>query len=121
MELLEKGIVNLETHIRNIKRFNLPVIVAINKFSTDTRKELDFVREKAIAAGASDAQVAQHWELGGEGALDLAKSLIKVCDSSDANPGFLYDLNLSLKVNYLKYSFFSLYKKAHSKKASKMI
>ncbi|XP_015784090.1 formate--tetrahydrofolate ligase [Tetranychus urticae] len=97
MELLEKGTVNLETHIRNIRRFNLPVVVAINKFSTDTLKELDFVREKAIAAGASDAQIANHWELGGEGALDLAKSLIKVCDQSESNSRFLYDLNLTIK------------------------
>ncbi|XP_053209979.1 LOW QUALITY PROTEIN: uncharacterized protein LOC128393791 [Panonychus citri] len=97
MELLEKGIVNLETHIRNIRRFNLPVVVAVNAFSTDTQKELDFVRSRAIQAGASDAQIAQHWELGGEGAQDLANSVLKVCQSPNEDCKFLYDLKLTIK------------------------
>lgn len=100
MELLEKGIVNLETHIRNIRRFNLPVVVAVNAFSTDTQKELDFVRSRAIQAGASDAQIAQHWELGGEGAQDLANSVLKVCQSPNEDCKFLYDLKLTIKVRY---------------------
>ena len=102
MELLEKGIVNLETHIRNIRKFNLPVVVAVNKFSNDTQKELDFVRDRAIQAGASDAQIANNWELGGEGAQDLAKSVVKICGQSpNENCKFLYDLKLTIKVIYV--------------------
>ena len=70
LELLEKGCSNLAAHIRTARKFGLPVVVAVNKFHTDTQAELDLVRKLAIEAGASDAQSSNHWALGGAGAVD---------------------------------------------------
>eukprot|EP01147_Barroeca_monosierra_P005100 gene5100-141_t len=96
LELLEKGICNVERHIENAKKFGVPVVVAINAFATDTEAELSFLRERCIAAGALDAVVSSHWSDGGKGAVDLAESIIKATDHpSDFK--FLYDVNLSIE------------------------
>ncbi|KAH7326348.1 formate--tetrahydrofolate ligase-domain-containing protein [Stachybotrys elegans] len=76
VEILRAGCVNLKKHIANAKSFGVPVVVAINKFSTDTEAEIAVVREEAIAAGAEDAILANHWAEGGKGAVDLAKGVI---------------------------------------------
>jgi methylenetetrahydrofolate dehydrogenase (NADP+)/methenyltetrahydrofolate cyclohydrolase/formyltetrahydrofolate synthetase len=99
LELLENGMSNLRRHIENTAvKFNLPVVVAINKFSTDTDAELELIRKVSIAAGAADACVTDHWALGGQGAVDLAKAVMRVCSNSNGQSGrFLYDLNGSIK------------------------
>ncbi|CAK7272171.1 tetrahydrofolate synthase [Sporothrix epigloea] len=76
VEILRNGCVNLRKHIANAKTYGVPVVVAINKFSTDTDAEIAVVREEAIAAGAEDAILANHWAEGGKGAVDLAKAII---------------------------------------------
>jgi methylenetetrahydrofolate dehydrogenase (NADP+) / methenyltetrahydrofolate cyclohydrolase / formyltetrahydrofolate synthetase len=76
IEILRKGCVNLKKHISNAKSFGVPVVVAINKFETDTAAEIEVLREEAIAAGAEDAIPANHWAEGGKGAVDLAKGVI---------------------------------------------
>lgn len=96
LELLEKGICNLEAHIENIKRFGVPVVVAVNPFKDDTAAELALIRQHAIAAGAEDAIVCTHWAHGGEGAVDLAKAVIAACDKP-SNFQFLYPLEWSIK------------------------
>ncbi|KAK5016682.1 tetrahydrofolate synthase, partial [Cryomyces antarcticus] len=76
VEILRKGCVNLKKHIQNAKHFGVPVVVAINKFETDTEAEVEALREEAIAAGAEDAIAANHWAEGGKGAIDLAKGVM---------------------------------------------
>jgi methylenetetrahydrofolate dehydrogenase (NADP+)/methenyltetrahydrofolate cyclohydrolase/formyltetrahydrofolate synthetase len=92
IELLRKGCVNLKKHIENAKQYGVPVVVAINKFATDTDAEIEVIREEAIAAGAEDAIPANHFAEGGKGAIDLAKGII----SASAKPKdfkLLYDVN----------------------------
>ncbi|KAI1344708.1 formate-tetrahydrofolate ligase [Xylariaceae sp. FL0016] len=76
VDILRKGCVNLKKHIENAKAYGCPVVVAVNKFSTDTDAEIAVVREEAIAAGAEDAILANHWAEGGKGAVNLAKGVI---------------------------------------------
>ena len=81
VDILRAGCVNLKKHIANAKSFGVPVVVAINKFSTDTEAEIQVVREESIAAGAEDAILANHWAEGGKGAIDLAHGVIKAAES----------------------------------------
>lgn len=76
---LSLGFENLEKHIQNIKRYNLPVVVALNVFNTDTQAELDFVREKCDDLGVK-AELSRVWSLGGEGGIDLAKTVVDVAN-----------------------------------------
>jgi formyltetrahydrofolate synthetase len=96
LALLEKGCGNLIAHIKNAKSFGVPLVVAINKFKTDTDAEIALVKKWAIAAGAEDAVMSDHWALGGVGAIELANAVIKACEKP-SNGKFLYDLNLSIK------------------------
>ncbi|KAK2732862.1 tetrahydrofolate synthase [Onygenales sp. PD_40] len=90
-ELLRKGCVNLKKHIQNAKQYGIPVVVAINKFETDTDAEVEVIREEAIAAGAEDAIPANHWAEGGAGAVDLAKGVI-IASSKPKDFKLLYSL-----------------------------
>jgi formyltetrahydrofolate synthetase len=91
LELLEKGLTNLEAHIENALKFGIPTVVAVNSFKDDTPAEVELVREAAIKAGAHDAVVSRHWMEGGKGAVDLAKAVVDACDQpSDFK--FLYPL-----------------------------
>lgn len=90
VELLRKGCVNLAKHIANAKFYGIPVVVAINKFHTDTEAEIQVIREEAIKAGAEDAVPANHWAKGGEGAIDLAKAVIE-SSTKPKNFRLLYD------------------------------
>lgn len=76
VDILRKGCVNLKKHIENARQYGVPVVVAINKFETDTEAEVQVIREEAIAAGAEDAIPANHWAEGGAGAVELAKGVI---------------------------------------------
>ena len=97
LELLRKGLDNLLHHISIAKRFGIPVVVAVNKFYTDTQAELELVRKVAVEeGGAFDAVISNHWELGGKGALDLAEAVVKAGEQpSDFE--FLYPLDQSIK------------------------
>ncbi|KAF1972691.1 FTHFS-domain-containing protein [Bimuria novae-zelandiae CBS 107.79] len=96
VEILRKGCVNLKKHIENAKSYGVPVVVCINRFSTDTQAEIDVIKEEALAAGAEDAIAANHWAEGGKGAVDLAKGIIA---ASNAKSDFklLYDLEGSVQ------------------------
>lgn len=96
VEILRKGCVNLRKHIANAKQYGVPVIVAINKFHTDTDAEIQVIREEAIAAGAEDAIPANHWAEGGAGAVDLGKGVI-VASSKPKNFKLLYELEGSIQ------------------------
>jgi methylenetetrahydrofolate dehydrogenase (NADP+)/methenyltetrahydrofolate cyclohydrolase/formyltetrahydrofolate synthetase len=92
VEILRKGCVNLKKHISNARSYGVPVVVAINKFETDTAAEIEVIREEAIAAGAEDAIPANHWAEGGKGAVDLAKGVIAASEK-EKNFKLLYSLD----------------------------
>ena len=96
LDLLRKGIANLEAHLAIIRKFGLPAVVAINSFPTDTAAEHELVRQAALKAGASDAVVAKNWALGGEGAADLARAVDKAA-SAPSQVKLLYPLEMSIK------------------------
>ena len=99
LELLKKGLCNLEQHLDNIAhKFQLPVIVAVNSFETDSSTELAMVCESALKAGANDACVIANHSQGGEGAANLAKAIENLCKKPKAKePKFTYPLNISIK------------------------
>ncbi|KAF8851919.1 FTHFS-domain-containing protein [Acephala macrosclerotiorum] len=92
VEILRAGCVNLKKHIANAKTFGVPVVVAINKFETDTPAEIEVIREESIAAGAEDAIAANHWAEGGKGAVELAKGVI-AASGKDKDFKLLYNLD----------------------------
>jgi formate--tetrahydrofolate ligase len=77
MQAIEEGICNLQKQIENVSIFGIPVVVAINRFSCDTDKEIEFVKKKACEFGAYDCCVSEVWREGSRGGIDLAKSIIK--------------------------------------------
>jgi len=93
---VEEGICNLEKHIESAKYFGVPVVVAMNKFITDTDKEIELVRKRAIDAGADDAAISEVWEKGGQGGKELAKAVVQACEKK-TNFRFLYELDESIK------------------------
>jgi formate--tetrahydrofolate ligase len=93
---LERGIANLERHLNNLRNhFGLPVVIAVNRFGTDTDAELGLLRQKLAHHGAPIVE-ARHFELGGAGAEDLAREVVRLADSGAANFRFLYDDDLPL-------------------------
>ncbi|KAJ3402774.1 tetrahydrofolate synthase [Chytridiales sp. JEL 0842] len=97
LELVEKGCANMCKHISNARKFGVPVVVAINRFTSDTDAELEIIRKKAIEAGAEDAVPCDHWAKGGAGAVDLANAVVKVTEKDNKNFKFLYDLDSSIE------------------------
>ena len=96
IDILRKGCVNLRKHISNAREYDIPVVVAINKFETDTEAEIAVVREEALAAGATDAIPANHWAEGGQGAVDLAKGVI-AASAKEKDFKLLYHLDGSVQ------------------------
>ncbi|NMC52862.1 MAG: formate--tetrahydrofolate ligase [Chloroflexi bacterium] len=97
LDLLRAGIENMLHHIKTARKFGIPVVVAVNQFFTDTEAELELVRKAAVEEGGAEAAVVcKHWELGGEGAVDLAKAVVEAAEKPSQFQ-FLYDLNLSIK------------------------
>lgn len=92
---LKHGFENLRVHIENISKFGLHSIVALNKFSTDTDKEISLIKELCASMGV-EAVLCETWEKGGEGGITLAEKVVEICGKSSSFR-FLYDLNLSLK------------------------
>ena len=99
---VKSGCKNLERHIKNIRKFGVPVIVGINDYITDTKNEhnaiIDFCKNMGVAC-----KISSHWEKGGEGATDLAIEVAKLADSGTAEFKTLYDSQMSLwdKTEYI--------------------
>jgi len=93
---LRAGMANLEAHLTTAARFGVPVVVAINRFSTDSQHELDLIRESALNAGAFAAVTTEHHALGGEGARDLAEAVVQA-SSQPSQFEFLYPLDRPIK------------------------
>ncbi len=100
VEAVNKGCANLGRHIENLKSFGVPVVVAINHFVTDTDAEVQAVKDYVHKQG-SEAVLSRHWELGGEGAEDLARRVAEVADSGMASFSPIYPDEMSLldKIN----------------------
>ncbi|XP_067643418.1 C-1-tetrahydrofolate synthase, cytoplasmic isoform X2 [Eurosta solidaginis] len=96
LELLEKGLPNLLQHISNGQTFGFPVIVAINRHTSDTDAEHKLIKDAALKAGAFAAVLCTHWSDGGEGATELADAVIKACERPSGFK-FLYENNLPLE------------------------
>ena len=96
LDLLAKGLANLTAHITNARRFGAPVVVAINRFTTDTEAEIELIRKAALAVRADDAVPSTHWADGGAGAVALAKAVIAAC-GKPSNFKFLYPLEWDIK------------------------
>ena len=95
LKALKKGLVNLERHINNVRKFGLPVTVAINHFVTDTKKEVNAVVDFGKTLGVKTS-VCTHWSDGGEGAKDLAKIVDEICREEKNTFKFLYDDKMPL-------------------------
>ena len=94
---LEAGLPNLLQHVENMQNvYKLPVVVAINAFPTDTDAELKLVQDKCKELGVN-AALAQHWAKGSEGAIDLAKEVVRLCDKSNDSFEYCYSCDLSIK------------------------
>lgn len=95
VDALERGAINLVRHIENVRQFGLPVVVAINTFTTDTAAEHAKIREIATAHGC-EAHLCTHWADGGAGAVELAEAVAALADKDGAQFAPLYDDKLSL-------------------------
>ena len=122
IDAVERGAVNLEKHIENIRLFGVPAVVAINRFTTDTDKEIEAVRKKALAAGADDAVVSDVWAKGGEGGLELARAVVKAANKP-SHFKFLYSLDETIKqkIEKISKSIYGAAKVEYSPEAEKKI
>ena len=102
VDAVTKGCKNLERHIENIRKFGVPVIVAINDYVTDTENEHAAIINYCKNIGVQ-CKISSHWEKGGEGAADLAEEVAKIADSKSAEFKTLYDNKMSLwdKTQYI--------------------
>jgi len=95
VEALDKGVENLKKHIENIHRFGLPVVVAINSFTSDTEEEIKFIQDKCAYLSVKIVK-ADHWARGGAGAEDLARAVVDVAENTKSDFTFLYPNTCSL-------------------------
>ena len=95
MEALKKGIVNLGAHIENMKKFGVNVIVAINRFESDSDEELEYIREYCRQHGAESA-MSEMFAKGGDGGIELALKLVEMCEK-ETELKFMYSLEMSIK------------------------
>ena len=96
LEALKAGLGNLEKHIENIAKFDLPCVVAINAFPTDTEAELQLLNECCKKLGVEVA-ISKVWEKGADGGIELAEKLLNILETKEANYHPLYDLDLSIE------------------------
>ncbi|MFH1847759.1 MAG: formate--tetrahydrofolate ligase [Candidatus Omnitrophota bacterium] len=96
LDAVSQGCSNLEKQIENMKLFGIPVVVAVNKFTADTDKEIEVVKKRAMASGAEDVVISDVWASGGPGGADLAKAVVKAAEKP-SNFKFLYPLEMPIK------------------------
>ena len=96
LPLLQKGVCNMQRNIQIAKMFGVPVVVAINRFPTDTDAEIEFARQAALEAGAEGAYLANHWAEGGQGAVELAEAVVAACEKPN-DFKLLYPDSMSIK------------------------
>ncbi|WP_099468007.1 formate--tetrahydrofolate ligase [Konateibacter massiliensis] len=96
LEALKKGIVNLEKHIENLQKYQVPVVVTLNSFVTDTEKEYEYIKAFCEEKGCEFA-LSKVWEHGGEGGIELAKKVLETLETKQSDFKPIYEDNLSLK------------------------
>ena len=122
MECLEKGMSNLYRHIDNIRgKFGLNVIVAINKYNTDTTKELEFVQNE-LAKREIPSSIVESWAKGGEGAIDISNQIIKLAEK-ECRFEYMYDLNEKIveKINKVAIKIYGAKGVIYSEEVAKKI
>ena len=121
-EALKRGMVNLEKHIENMKAFGVPVVVAVNRFGTDTDEELNTVIEMCRKKGA-DCALSEVFAKGGEGGIELAEKVISAMEMQKAEYIPVYDTEMSIKdkLNAIVTKVYGGSGVAYSKKAEKQI
>ena len=96
LEALEKGIVNLEKHIENLQQYNVPIVVTLNSFVTDTEAEYAYIKKFCEDRGCEFA-LSRVWENGGEGGIELANKVLETLDTKESHFEPLYPDEMSLK------------------------
>ena len=96
LKALAEGFGNLEKHIENMKKFGVPAIVALNNFPTDTQAEVDYVLNRCRELGA-EAVLSEVWGKGGDGGVEMAEAVVKVCETKESNFKPIYDVEESIK------------------------
>ena len=96
LELLEKGCANLFHHVNTVKKSGITPVVCINKFYTDTDNEVALI-ERLCKENNVRCAMSNHWQYGGEGAIDLAKAVVDACEESTGTVKFLYPLEMPLR------------------------
>jgi formate--tetrahydrofolate ligase len=89
LKALEAGMANLQRHVENVQKFGIMPVVSINRFSADSEAEIKLVQDKCKALGV-EALMADHWAMGGEGAADVARAVVKIAESGKSKLKFLY-------------------------------
>jgi formyltetrahydrofolate synthetase len=96
VELLRQGLPNLIQHVENVRKFGVPVVVAINRFTSDTEREIEAIHEAAMEAGAFDVVLSEVWAKGGAGGAALAEAVVRACEQPNGFR-FLYPLDIPIK------------------------
>jgi formate--tetrahydrofolate ligase len=95
LKALEAGMANLQRHVENVQKFGIVPLVSINRFSADTEAEIRLVQDKCKALGV-EALMADHWAMGGAGAADVARAVVKIAESGRSKLKFLYPDDMPL-------------------------
>ncbi len=95
LRALEAGMSNLQRHVENVRKFGLEPVISINRFSADSAAEIDLVKTACGKLGV-ECYMADHWAMGGEGAADVARAVVKICDSGKSKLKFLYPDDMPL-------------------------
>jgi formate--tetrahydrofolate ligase len=96
VEALKKGIVNLGKHIENLKKYNVPVVVTLNRFVSDTDAEIEYVKKYCEEMGVK-LTLSEVWAKGGEGGIPLAEEVLRILDSEESHYAPIYDTELPIK------------------------
>lgn len=96
LKLLEAGLSNLVQHVENARKFGVPVVVAMNRFISDSPAEIGIIKKTAVQAGAEGAFLSEVWAKGGEGGVELAEAVVAACQKP-TNFRFLYPDDMSIK------------------------
>ena len=100
LEAITKGIENLKIHIENMRKYNLPIVVAVNRFNTDTEKEIQHVINYVEKLGVK-VSLNEAFAKGSEGTIDLARKVIEIADESKFKPIYNWDLPIEKKIEIL--------------------
>jgi formate--tetrahydrofolate ligase len=95
LKALEAGMANLQRHVENVQKFGISPVVSINRFSADTEAEIKLVQDKCKSLGV-EALMADHWAMGGAGAAEVARAVVKIAESGKSKLKFLYPDDMPL-------------------------